>query len=147
MTWFFLAIAGHVLNGFAFIIDKALLTTSLKRSATYAAMIGSLSIVALVATPFVHGWPTGTAHIFSAVFGITFVAALWAFFESLKRGEASRVVPIVGSLIPVFTLVGSLDELRCVRAEKPNHERNRDDPPEVVRSMRRRGFPHFSTSL
>lgn len=45
--------------------------------------------------------------------GATFVCALWIFFAALASGEATRVVPVVGSLIPVITLGGTaafLDE-------------------------------------
>jgi drug/metabolite transporter (DMT)-like permease len=108
MTWFWLAIVGHTLNGIAFVIDKVMLSSAFKRSATYAAMIGSISFVVLVAAPFVRTWPPLALLPAIAGFGSVFVFALWAFFEALKRGEASRVVPIVGSLIPMATLAGSV---------------------------------------
>ena len=105
MSWFILAIIGHISNGVAFVIDKALLNTALKRSATYAAMVGGLSLATLVAIPWIKEWPTGNLIPIVALFGVVFVLALWAFFEALKRSEATRVVPIVGSLIPILTLL------------------------------------------
>jgi drug/metabolite transporter (DMT)-like permease len=107
MNWFLLAIIGHVSNGLAFVIDKALLNTALKKSATYAAMVGGLSLATIVATPWIKEWPKGNLILIVALFGIVFVLALWAFFEALKRSEATRVVPIVGSLIPILTLIGT----------------------------------------
>jgi drug/metabolite transporter (DMT)-like permease len=107
MNWFILAIIGHISNGVAFVIDKALLNTALKRSATYATMVGGLSLVTLVAAPWIKQWPKGYLIPIVALFGIVFVLALWAFFEALKRSEATRVVPIVGSLIPILTLIGT----------------------------------------
>ncbi len=106
-AWILLAIGGHILNAVAFIIDKILLHTAFKKSATYAAMIGSLSLVTLVAVPWVDVWPSGREAIASIAFGGVFVFALWAFFEALRLGEATRVVPVVGSLIPVFTFLGA----------------------------------------
>jgi drug/metabolite transporter (DMT)-like permease len=108
MSWVWLAVLGHLANGGAFVIDKILLNSSFKRSGTYAAMIGSLSLLALLAIPFVRVWPS--VDILPAVFafGGLFVLGLWAFFEALRRTEASRVVPVVGSLVPIITLGGAI---------------------------------------
>ncbi len=108
MNAFLLAIVGHLANAFAFLIDKILLTSALKRSGTYAALIGMLSFVTLIAVPWIREWPRADAWPFIIGFGGVFVLALWAFFEALQRSEASRVVPIVGSLIPLFTLAGTM---------------------------------------
>ena len=107
MIWFVAAIFGHLCNGVAFIIDKALLSTAFKRSATYAGMVGVLSFVVIVAIPWVTAWPQGMMILLAVVSGATFVFALHAFFSALARAEASRVVPIVGSLIPILTLAGT----------------------------------------
>jgi uncharacterized membrane protein len=108
MNWFLLAIFGHAANGVAFVIDKALLSTAFKRSATYAGLVGILSTLVVVAIPWVDRWPTGNILTISIVSGALFVLALWSFFAALARAEASRIVPIVGSLIPVLTLIGTV---------------------------------------
>ncbi len=107
MNWFALATIGHLANAGAFLIDKTLLSSALKRSATYAALISSFSFLALVATPWVSRWPRASSLWMAIAFGAIFVFALWAFFEALRRAEATRVVPVVGSLIPVFTFLGT----------------------------------------
>ncbi len=106
-SWFLFAFLGHVANGAAFIIDKTLLRSSFKRAATYAALIGMLSIVAVVLIPFGVHLPSLNHGLVMAVSGATFVVSLWAFFKALGEGEASRVVPIIGSLIPIATLIGT----------------------------------------
>ncbi|MDP3794106.1 MAG: EamA family transporter, partial [Candidatus Uhrbacteria bacterium] len=107
MSYILLAIIGHLANAVAFIIDKALLTSAFKRSATYAAMIGGLSLLVLFAAPWVEHWPSIELALPILAYGGFFVFGLWAFFEALKRSEASQVVPVVGSLIPLFTLLGA----------------------------------------
>ncbi|HEU0051064.1 MAG TPA: EamA family transporter [Patescibacteria group bacterium] len=107
-SWFFLAILGHLSNAISFVIDKTLLRSTFKKSATYAAMIGGISFVVVLLSPWVHTWPAVKIYPYILGFGGFFVLALWAFFEALRKGEASRVVPIIGSLIPIFTLIGSL---------------------------------------
>ncbi len=108
MSWILLAILGHLSNAITFIIDKTLLTSTWKASATYASLIATLSIVVIIASPWVTTWPTGNVLISSIIFGAAFVGSVWAFFEALRHAEASRVVPIVGSLNPLFTLVGAI---------------------------------------
>jgi drug/metabolite transporter (DMT)-like permease len=105
MSWIAIAIAGHLLNAIAFIVDKTLLSGSFKRSGTYAATIGLFSAIALVLAPWAGVPQAVSSWIAIAVFGIAFVIAMWGFFEALSRAETSRVVPVVGSLIPLFTLV------------------------------------------
>lgn len=105
MNWLLIAIVGHVSNGIAFAIDKSLLRSAFSRSATYAGLVGGLSCLALFATPWVKTWPQGVDLLYGLIGGMTFVFALWAFFAALSRGEASRIVPIVGSLIPILTVI------------------------------------------
>ncbi|MDD5438325.1 MAG: EamA family transporter [Patescibacteria group bacterium] len=107
MTWIIIALIGHAANGFAFMIDKILLTNAFKRSATYAGMVGLLSGLAVVLVPWVKDWPLGGDLLIAILCGVTFMAALWTFFAALSRGEASRVVPIISALIPVMTLIGT----------------------------------------
>lgn len=107
MTWILIALLGHASNGFAFVIDKMLLNSAFKRSATYAGMVGLLSGLAIVLIPWVKEWPVGGDLLLAILCGITFMGALWSFFAAMSRGEASRVVPMNSALIPIITLVGT----------------------------------------
>lgn len=107
MLWIVIAVLGHAANGFAFIIDKILLNNAFKRSATYAGLVGLLSIVAIVLVPWMPAWPDGGYLLLGMLSGVTFMIALWTFFAALSRGEASRVVPIISALIPIATLCGT----------------------------------------
>lgn len=105
--WILIALLGHASNGVAFIIDKILLQNAFKRSATYAGLVGLLSILALVLAPWVADWPHGRTLTLTLVSGIAFTTALWTFFAALSRGEASRVVPVISAFIPMLTLAGT----------------------------------------
>ncbi len=107
MNWLAIALTGHLLNAVAFIVDKTLLSSAFKRSGTYAGMIGCLSLIAFLGLPFIHTWPPLALLPAIAAFGGFYVFALWLFFEALKHEEATRVIPIVGSLIPVFTFAAT----------------------------------------
>jgi drug/metabolite transporter (DMT)-like permease len=107
MTWILIALIGHAANGFAFVIDKILLKNAFKRSATYAGLVGLLSILAIFLIPWMPAWPVGGDLLLGIASGITFMVALWTFFAALSRGEASRVVPVISALIPIATLGGT----------------------------------------
>jgi drug/metabolite transporter (DMT)-like permease len=106
-SWIFIAILGHLFNAVTFIADKTLLHSTFRHSASYASMIGFLSIFIVLLAPFVDNWPPLEAIPAAALFGGLFVLGLWAMFEAMKEAEPSRVVPIIGSLMPFFTLMGT----------------------------------------
>lgn len=106
-TWFVIALVGHLANGAAFIIDKTLLRGSFSRPATYAGIIGSIGVFALALIPFGVTMPDAAGWFWMIVSGAMFTVSLWLFFTALSAGEASRVVPVIGSLIPILTLAGT----------------------------------------
>ena len=87
-------------------LHKILLQKALRHPAVYVFYIGVLGILAFVLLPF-GNFTVPSAHIIvqSAVSGITFMAALLCFFTALQRGETTRVVPLFGALIPVWTII------------------------------------------
>lgn len=105
--WFLVALAGHLANGASFIIDKILLRRSFKRPATYAGIVGVMGALAVVLFPFGVVMPDAAGWAWMILSGASFVVSLLLFFGALAAGETSRVVPIVGSLIPVLTLAGT----------------------------------------
>ena len=106
-TWFLIALLGHLANGAAFIIDKTLLRSSFSRPATYAGIIGMIGVLALVLIPFGVTAPDAMGWFWMILSGAAFTLSLWAFFTALSAGEASRVVPVIGSLIPILTLAAT----------------------------------------
>jgi drug/metabolite transporter (DMT)-like permease len=107
MLWILLAIIAHAGNGLVFIVDKGLLGTEggagdPKRLAFYSGILSALAIILVL---FGYAPPNGFVIFWSLVSGVSFVVALWLFFTALDSDEASRVVPITGSAVPLFTLL------------------------------------------
>ncbi|PIT98504.1 MAG: hypothetical protein COT71_00450 [Candidatus Andersenbacteria bacterium CG10_big_fil_rev_8_21_14_0_10_54_11] len=103
-----MAMAAHALNAFVFVIDKTILgvqQAEISRPARYAAYSGLTAGAAggLLLVSFTP--PTSLLLWQSAAAGATWVAALWLFFRGLKAGEPSRVVPVAGAAVPLFTLI------------------------------------------
>ena len=104
MTWLLVVLGGHLANAGAFIIDKILLAKRVPHPAVYAFYIGLLNMLVLIWLPFADfNIPPLYTLTQSALSGSFFVVALICFFTALKHGETSRVVPVVGGLIPIFT--------------------------------------------
>lgn len=94
-------------NALVFVVDKSLLTgkSVLGRPVRYAFFSGLFAAAAVVILPWAPVWPSAFLIYWSVIAGLCHLAALWLFFTVLKKGEPSRVVPIVGSAVPLFTLI------------------------------------------
>lgn len=109
--WMLFALSGHVLNAAAFLIDKQLLTHAWKTSATYATLISLPSLILFVALPWIERM-SAISTVVAILSGVAFTAALWSFFEAMKRGSIGFVVPVVGVVIPLISLAGEHVALR-----------------------------------
>jgi len=96
--WIFLVVAAQFLYAIAILIDKYLVSTpELPRPVVYAFYVAMLSLVALVVLPFgAVSIPSGGVFVYAVVSGVLYVLGILSLFTSLKRAEASDVVPIVG---------------------------------------------------
>lgn len=109
MLWFTFALLAQIFLAAASFGDKILLTArSLGRPATYAAAVGGLSLLILLAVP-VLGFPTPLFKngLLAVLSGALFIAALYPYYHGITRFEASRIVPAVGGLVPIFALIVS----------------------------------------
>ena len=104
MNWLFIVISAHFLYAGVFIIDKYLLKRGFPNPLSYAFYTGILSVFVIVLAPFGFSVPSTSQIILGLATGIVWLLATVIFFTALYRGEASRVVPTVGGLIPLFTL-------------------------------------------
>src|SRR3989344_9344558 len=95
---------GLSLNG---VIDKFLLKAGIPEPDVFAFYIGVLGGLTIVLIPFGFAVPNMSIFALAMVSGIAFVYALVAMFESLKRADSSIVLPALGAIIPVGTLVMS----------------------------------------
>lgn len=96
--------AAYALSGIAAVIDKYLLREHIPSAPAYAFFVGVLGLFALALAPFgFHILPA--ADLVLALFsGVVFIGALLAFYEALRKSDSSRVVPLVGALIPIFLI-------------------------------------------
>jgi len=108
MTWFFVAIASYLINAGVYVADKFLLSKKIHSSITYAFFVGIWSIFNFVLLPF--GWyvPSFNWLVVELLAGALFLLTIIFWYKALHQSEATRVVPIVGCLTPIFTLLLSV---------------------------------------
>lgn len=101
--WFILAILGHLTNAFVFITDKAFVQKLYPYPKALAFISGAVGVLTFIAFPWFLQPASGGVLIAGIAAGVISVPALVYFFSALKRDEVSRVVPTIGSLVPIFT--------------------------------------------
>lgn len=107
MLWIYLALLAHIANGAVFIIDKGLLAgkSTLGRPLQYALYSAALAVLSIVLLPFASVIVTSFIFHYSLLAGLVHILALYVFFVAMRYGEPSRVVPITGSAVPLFTVL------------------------------------------
>ncbi|MFH0892540.1 MAG: EamA family transporter [Candidatus Falkowbacteria bacterium] len=107
MTWLLVAIAAYSINAGVYVADKFLLSKKIHSSITYAFYVGIWSIFNLVILAFDPWTPDLRELMIDLLAGMLFLATLVFWYKALHQSEATRVVPIVGALVPVFSFIFS----------------------------------------
>lgn len=105
MSWLFLALISYTIIAGVGIVDKYFLTRRMPNALAYGFSVGVLGLVYALAIPFGFYIPTVTVWLATFFSGLVFTIALVILFWTLERGDVSRVIPTMGALFPVFTLV------------------------------------------
>jgi len=104
MLWLIIAILSYLLLAIVSLMDKYLLKSAFLSPSSYAFYGGALGGLILIISPFVGFYiPQPIEIVLALLAGILFVYALFWFYKGLKTYEASRIVPAVGGLVPLFT--------------------------------------------
>lgn len=105
MLWLPVSIFAYLILAITFLIDKYLLITRIPNPKLYAFYAGVLGVLIFAISPFVGLFvPPFPQLILSLLAGATAIFALFCFYQTLRLFEASRVVPAIGALLPLFTL-------------------------------------------
>ncbi len=106
MLWLIITILAYLILAIVFLIDKYLLTGPMPDPKVYTFYIGFLGILILFLVPWVGFSMPGLFQIFlSLISGAIFIYAIFWWNKALRLFEASRVVPAVGGMVPLFTFL------------------------------------------
>ena len=105
MNWLLIAIIAHFIFALVFVIDKYLFSHTYLKPAAYAFYVGLLGGLAILLFPFGFSLLPLKQILISFFAGAFFVFAIFYFYKSVQLGEVSRIIPIIGGLVPLFTLI------------------------------------------
>ena len=105
LMWLPIAIIAYFLNAGVYTTDKFFLSKKVHSSISYAFYVGVWSIFNIFLLILDPWMPTGREFMLDALAGILFLATLVFWYKALHQSEATRVVPVVGALVPIFSFI------------------------------------------
>ena len=103
--WIFITIGAYFINAGVYVADKFLLSKKVHSSIAYAFYVGMWSIFNVGLLFFWPWLPNLQEMTLDLLAGFLFLVTLVFWYKALHQSEASRVVPIVGALVPVFSFI------------------------------------------
>lgn len=97
----------YFLNGIAVLIDKFMLTKQIPNPLIYVFYFSVFSLLALFLLPTTH-YPLPTTLILASTSTLLWTTGAYFMFSALTVGQASRVIPIIGTIIPIILLLTAL---------------------------------------
>jgi drug/metabolite transporter (DMT)-like permease len=101
--WLFTTIFAYFINAGVYVADKFILSKKIHSSIAYAFFVGIWSIFNFVILIFDPWMPSPPELVIDIIAGVVFLFTLVFWYKALHQSEATRVVPIVGALVPVFS--------------------------------------------
>ncbi|MBI4090574.1 MAG: hypothetical protein HY422_00970 [Candidatus Komeilibacteria bacterium] len=118
MPWLYIILISYLILSISNLIDKIFLSKIVTQSIVYAIWVSILSIVVVILLAIDVGLNQaagGHASLFgeltwmdpwfvmvSFFLGILFTLAIYLLYSALQRGEASRVIPLIGGSMPLL---------------------------------------------
>lgn len=105
MPWLYIVVAAHFLNAIVFVFDKYILSHTKLKPILYAFYVGVFGLLAFVLVPWGFYLVPLNQVLISLLAGALFIYAILFFYKSVQAGEISRITPVIGGAIPIFTLI------------------------------------------
>lgn len=103
--WLLLAVVSYFINAGVYVADKFLLSQKIHSSVAYAFFVGIWSIFNFLILPLDPWLPNLREFGLDMSAGLLFLFTLIVWYKALHQSEATRVVPIVGALVPIFSFM------------------------------------------
>ncbi len=104
MDWILIAISAYLILALVNLADKFLLENLVSSTKTYTFLVGVLGAAVIVLAPWFLEWPGVFWLLVNLVTGALFPVALLLLYRSLKIGDVSKIIPLIGGLVPIFTI-------------------------------------------
>lgn len=97
-------LTAYFFNALSVLGSKFLLNKTIPNPLVYIFYISLISLLAIFAIPFTK-IPNPETFIMSSISTLLWTFGAYFMFKALKSGQVSRVIPIIGTLIPVILLI------------------------------------------
>lgn len=108
MSWLLVAITAYLFLAIANLIDKFLVDNIITSSKAYTFIVCLMGGLVIIGAPWFLQWPGVFLFALNILAGFIFAIALLLLYEALIRGEASRILVIIGGTTPIFTAAFAL---------------------------------------
>ncbi len=107
MTHLPFTLLAYFFNASAVTIDKFMLSRHIPNPLVYIFYFSAFSALALILLPFTK-IPTLVVFLLASLSSVLWTTGAYFMFKALQIGQVSRVIPIIGTLVPVFLLFQSI---------------------------------------
>lgn len=118
MTHLPFTLLAYFLNALAVLANKSLLNKTIPDPLVYVFYISLASFLAILGLPFAH-IPSLETFTLGSLSTILWTIGAYFMFKALKIGNVSRVIPVIGTLIPVILLVSASETKAITSVELP----------------------------
>lgn len=116
--WLLIAVTSYLVNAGVYVADKFLLSKKIHSSITYAFFVGIWSIFNFLILPLDFWVPSFQEFSIDILAGLLFLVTLIFWYKALHQSEATRVVSLVGALVPIFSFILSAIFLDATLSER-----------------------------
>jgi drug/metabolite transporter (DMT)-like permease len=104
MSWIYFAVSAYLLSAVSGAVDKFLVSKVVRHPVAYAFYIGVTGPFSFLLAPFGLKFISLNDLIIANMAGICIVIGLLYYFKAVQLTTVSRILPIQGGLVPLFTL-------------------------------------------
>ena len=101
------ALLAYLLLALHGVVDKFLLNSAIRRPIAYTFYSGTTTIFVLLLAPFGLQMLSLANIIVSFIVGGSFLFATYYLYAAIQKSSVSRILPIQGGLVPIFTYLFS----------------------------------------
>lgn len=105
MSWLYFALSAYLLLAISGVIDKFLVSKVVRHPVAYVFYIGITGPLSLLLAPFGLKMLSVADLYISGIAGVCFLLGMYYYFTAVTKASASRILPIFGALLPLFTLI------------------------------------------
>jgi drug/metabolite transporter (DMT)-like permease len=104
MSWLIVALFSYFLLAVANLVDKFLVEKVLGSARAYTFVVCVMGVLVFLAAPWFLSWPGWLIFSYNIFLGALFFLAILFLYASLRRGEASQVLVLIGGSTPIFSI-------------------------------------------